>query len=118
MGRKGEGSLPLHWKIQRNCSSKVELSVHSSPLHPIVFHNLSGYDAHLFIRELEKKFDSGSISVIAENKEKYISFYVKVFFNEYKTPLGETKQIKRELRFIDSIRFMFSSLDSLGNWLE
>ena len=41
---------------------------------PVVFHNLSGYDTHLFIRELGKKFDSGSIRVIAENKEKYISF--------------------------------------------
>ena len=43
---------------------------------PIVFHNLSGYDAHLFIRELGKKFDTGKIGVIAENKEKYITFNV------------------------------------------
>ena len=37
---------------------------------PKVFHNLSVYDAHLFIRELGKKFDTGKIGVIAENKEK------------------------------------------------
>ena len=41
---------------------------------PVVSHNLSGYNTHLFIGELGKKFDSGSIGVIAENKEKYISF--------------------------------------------
>ena len=41
---------------------------------PVVFHNLSGYNVHLFIRELGKTFHSGSISVISENKEKYISF--------------------------------------------
>ena len=41
---------------------------------PIVFHNLNGYDAHLLIRELGKKFDTGKIGVIAENKEKYITF--------------------------------------------
>ena len=45
---------------------------------PIVFHNLSGYDAHLFIRELVKKFNTGKIGVITENKEKYISFNVDI----------------------------------------
>ena len=50
---------------------------------PIVFHNLSKYDAHLFIRELGKKFDKGRIGVIAENKEKYISFNVNVVVDKY-----------------------------------
>ena len=45
---------------------------------PIVFYNLSGYDAHLVIRELGKKFDSGSFGVVAENKEKYINFNIDV----------------------------------------
>ena len=50
---------------------------------PIVFHNLSGYNVHLLIRVLGKKFDKGKISVIAENKEKYISFNVDVVVGEY-----------------------------------
>ena len=37
---------------------------------PIVFHNLSGYDAHLFIKELGRGFDKNDIGVIAENKDK------------------------------------------------
>ena len=45
---------------------------------PIVFHNLSCYDAHLFIKSLGKKFNKDDIGVIAENKEKYISFNVKI----------------------------------------
>ena len=45
---------------------------------PIVFYNLSGYDAHLFVRELRKKFNTCKITVIAENKDKYISFNVDV----------------------------------------
>jgi len=45
---------------------------------PIAFHNLSGYDAHLFIKELGKLFNKDDIGVIAENKEKYISFNVKI----------------------------------------
>ena len=43
-----------------------------------MLHNLSGYDAHLFIQELEKRFNKGDIGVIAENKVKHISFNVKI----------------------------------------
>ena len=82
---------------------------------PIVFHNLSGYDAHLFIRELGKKFDTGKIGVIAENKEKYISFNVDVIVDWYEDELGRIKEKKIQLRFIDSMRFMVSSLDSPMN---
>ena len=81
---------------------------------PIVFHNLSRYDAHLFIRELGKKFDKGKIGVIAENKEKYISFNVNVFVDKYEE-LGKVKEKKTQLKFIDNMRFMASSLDSLMN---
>ena len=44
----------------------------------IVFHNLSGYDTHFFIKELGKRFSENDIGVIAENKEKYITFNVKI----------------------------------------
>ena len=43
-----------------------------------LLHNLTGYDAHLFIKELERRFKRKNIGIIAENKEKYISFNVKV----------------------------------------
>ena len=43
---------------------------------PAVLHNLSGYDAHLFIRELGAH--TSEISMIAKNKEDYISFSIKV----------------------------------------
>ena len=45
---------------------------------PIVFHNLSGYDAHLFFKELRNRFKTNNIGVIAKTKEKYISFNVKI----------------------------------------
>ena len=80
---------------------------------PIVFHNLSGHDAHLFIRELGKKFDTGKIGVISENKEKYISFNVDGVVDSHIDDSGEVKTKKIQLRFIDSFRFMASSLDSL-----
>ena len=43
-----------------------------------MFHNLSGYDAHLFIKELGRRFNKNDIGGIAENKEIYISFNVKI----------------------------------------
>ena len=81
---------------------------------PIVFHNLSGYDAQLFIRELGKKCDTGKIGVIAENKN-YISFNIDVIIDRYEDELGRIKEEKIQLRFIDSMRFMTSCLDSLMN---
>ena len=44
----------------------------------MVCHNLSSYDAHLFIKELGRRFNKNDIEVIAENKEKYISLNVKI----------------------------------------
>ena len=78
---------------------------------PAVFHNLSGYDAHLFIRELGAH--TSELGVIAKNKEDYISFSIKVPADSYIDKNGEEKDKLIELRFIDSFKFMSSSLDSL-----
>ena len=43
---------------------------------PVVFHNLCGYDAHLFIRELGGR--ASDMEVIVKNEEDYISFSIKV----------------------------------------
>ena len=73
-----------------------------------MFHNLSGYDAHMFIRELAK-YSTNDMNVIAKSKENYISFSAHVPVLEYGD--GNVKTI--ELRFMDSYKFMASSLDSL-----
>ena len=80
---------------------------------PVVFHNLAGYDAHLFIRELAKHVTG--MGVIAKNKEDYISFSIKVEVNKYIDKDGNKRITEMELRFMDSIKFMSSSLDSLVN---
>ena len=98
----GQYRGPAH----RNCNLRYKIPSHI----PFIFHNLSGYDAHLFIRELGK--ETNKIGVIAENKEKYISFTVDVMVDEYQDKC-KTKKKKIQLRFIDSMRFMASSLDSL-----
>ena len=79
---------------------------------PVVFHNLAGYDAHLFI-ELAK-YTTG-MGVIAKNMEDYISFSIKVKVNKYLDLEGNERTKKVELTFIDNIKFTSSSLDSLVN---
>ena len=78
---------------------------------PVVFCNLSGYDTHLFIRELGAH--TSEMGVIAKNKEDYISFSIKVPVEKYIGKEGNEKDKLIELRFIDSFKFMSSSLDSL-----
>ena len=58
--------------------------------------------------------------MIAEDKDKdkYISFNVDVVVDSYTDDSGEVKEKKIQLRFIDSIRFMASRLDSLTNNLK
>ena len=80
---------------------------------PVVFQNLSGYDAHLFIIELGKKADN--IGVISKNKEDYITFSIGVVVDKCVDKEGNGKDKTIELRFIDSFKFMASSLDSLTN---
>ena len=76
-----------------------------------MFHNLSGYDTHLFIRELGAH--TSEMGMIAKNKEDYISFSIKVPVDSSIDKNGEEKDKLIELRFIDSFKFMSSNLDSL-----
>ena len=76
-----------------------------------MFHNLSGYDAHLFIRELGAH--TSEMGMIAKNEEDYISFSIKVPVDSYIDKNREEKDKLIELRFIDSFKFISSSLDSL-----
>ena len=81
--------------------------------------NLSGYNAHLFIKELGRRFNKNVIVVIAENKEKYISFNVKINVNLAGVKYKDGTQLHRniQLRFIDSCKFMASGLDKLASKL-
>ncbi|XP_065196385.1 uncharacterized protein LOC135827878 [Sycon ciliatum] len=90
----------------------IQLSIYPDrQIIPVVFHNLKGYNAHHLIAHIgmteveEVEYEDsnqrkrikkvGEISVIANNMEKYISFKW------------------RQYRFIDSMAFLNSSLDSL-----
>lgn len=77
----------------------------------MVFHNLSGYDSHLFVKNLG--VSEGNINCIPKNEEKYICFSKEIEVGSYKDEKGKVKPIKQQPRFIDSLKFMASSLDKL-----
>ena len=60
----------------------------------LIFHNLEGYDSQLIFKKMSKF--NVKISVIPNGLEKYVAF-----------------TINRSIIFIDSMKFMKSSLDSL-----
>ena len=78
---------------------------------PVFFHNLSGYDSHLFVTKLGKS--KGDITCIPNNEEKHISFSKKIQVGTYLDKDKNEKEIIHEVRFLDSAKFMASSLDSL-----
>ena len=75
---------------------------------PAKFHNGSTYDYHFIIRELASEFD-GNFECLGENTEKYITFSVPV----KKRIENKNIDITCKIKFIDSFRFMATSLSKL-----
>ena len=75
------------------------------PFLPVVFHNLRGYDMHHILKHAVSKFPSWSLNCIPQSTEQFLSL---------------TAYIDKcaSLRFIDSLRFLNSSLDTLVKTLS
>ncbi|EZA48473.1 hypothetical protein X777_13782 [Ooceraea biroi] len=82
---------------------------------PIVFYNLSGYDAYFIIKEIATVF-AGNVELLPITKEKYISFTKNVREIGEKIANWRARNIK--LRFINSFKFLSSSLDKLSSFLS
>ena len=54
---------------------------------PVVFHNLSGYDSHMFIKTLGNSEEA--ISCIPNNEEYYISFTKQVIIIKFVNKEGK-----------------------------
>ncbi|EDO34977.1 predicted protein, partial [Nematostella vectensis] len=74
------------------------------------------------IKEIYNKFkfpkenlgtSEGKINCIPNNEEKYISFTKQVVVDRFTNKEGKQVDVKRDIRFIDSFKFMSASLDSL-----
>ena len=72
---------------------------------PIVFHNGSTYDYHFIMKELVKEFN-GNFECLGENTEKYITLLVPI----KKKIENKDLELTYKIKFIDSYRFMSSSL--------
>ena len=79
---------------------------------PVFFHNMTGFDSHLFIKELAE--NDAELDVIAQNKERYISFTKNILVKSNQDQTDNQKKVFLKMRFLDSYRFMASSLDELG----
>ena len=81
----------------------------------VFFHNLSGYDSHLFIKKLGSPDKKENIDCIPNNEEKYISFSKTIKTGHYINKKGEVKDKTFKIVFKDSLKFMSSSLGALVN---
>ena len=63
-------------KYRGAANNKCNLKCRKPFILPVVFHNLQGYDSHLFIKQLAKV--SGELLCIPSTEEKYISFSKKL----------------------------------------
>ena len=75
---------------------------------PVIFHNGSTYDYHFIIKELACEFE-GNFECLGENTEKYITFSVPI----KKKIDNKNIDITYKIKFIDSFRFMATSLSKL-----
>ena len=87
-------------KYRGAAHSKCNLKLKIPRKIPIIFHNLEGYDGHLIFRELNN-FKNIDIQVIPKTNERYMSITVN-----------------RNIKFLDSLQFCKTYLDSLAGNLE
>ena len=108
----------LTGKFRGAAHNKCNLEYRIPKFFPVIFHNLASYDAHLFVKNLG--VTEGKIKCIPKNEENYISFTKEIEVDTFTKEIEvdnktKTISVKRELRFIDSFKFMAISLDSLAN---
>ena len=81
----------------------------------VVFHNGSTYDYHFIIKDLAEEFE-GEFECLGKNTEKYTTFSVlikKEITKKDKNGNDKTTEMSYKIKFIDSYRFMSTSLSNL-----
>ena len=96
-------------KFRGAAHSKCNLNYKVPKDIPIIIHNAS-YDTHFIINQLAIEF-KGELNCIGDNMEKYITFSVPI--KKEVNNNGGRKIITYKVKFIDSFRFMSTSLSEL-----
>ena len=95
-------------KYRGAAHNKCNLECRKPLILPVIFHNLQGYDAHLLAKV------QGDLFSIPTTEEKYITFSKFVEVDQYYSKKREKVLFKKfEIRFIDSFKFLQTSLDEL-----
>ena len=93
--------LPGKYRVPAHNICNINVSQQQIKITPFIFHNFSNYDCHMFFKRLvDLKKDKVKIEIIPKTNKEYISVSYGCF------------------RFIDSHRFLSSSLDKLVEKLD
>ena len=85
---------------------------------PVTFHNGSNYDYHFIIKKLANEFD-GQFECLGENTEKYKTFSIPIVKEPTKIDKDGNESIATtsyKIKFIDSARFVATSLPNQSCW--
>ena len=107
---------PLTGKFRGSAHLDCWIKVHTYKYVPCFAHNLANYDAYLFIKEFGK--EEGDLDAICQTDEKYISFSHKIPTGRVDYSGRHSRRIMFGLRFVDSFKFMASSLEKLASNLS
>ena len=75
-------------KFRGAAQNKCDLKYQMPKFFPVIFHNLSGYDSHLFIKKLRGDCNE-RVSCIPNNEKNYISFSRDVVISKFIDKKGE-----------------------------
>jgi hypothetical protein len=109
---KVRNHIHMRGKYRSAAHRSCNLKIRNPNFYPVFIDNLPNYDVHLFIKEFGNV--EGDLKIIPETDEKYISFSQSVPVNTWTDENGKVRSQTRELRFLDSFRFMASSLEKLA----